>query len=294
MSRRGTPPPGSLPLPPDEISVAAQLACLLEASAPKPGNVCPTARFRDCTYEDFLASAAAIGIPFTRAGELPLGALILESVERTARWTRANTNLGIVLMIAPLAKAALHPGGGDLRARLSAVLAETTVRDAEDAYAAIRIASPGGLGRAPQQDVAEAPTVPLRDAMALAAPRDAVAREWTSEYATTFGIAVPMLARARSDGLPWSDAVVEMFLALLAAAPDTLILRKLGADPAEAVSRRARTVLAAGGVRAASGRKMLEQFDRELRDERNSRNPGATADLTAAAIFVHLLQGGRP
>ncbi|HEU4564744.1 MAG TPA: triphosphoribosyl-dephospho-CoA synthase [Gemmatimonadaceae bacterium] len=290
-SPRITPP---VPLGADDVSVAVQLACLLEASAPKPGNVCPSTRFRDCTYEDFLASAAAIGIPFRGVAERPLGATIRMAVEHTARWTRANTNLGIILLLAPLARAALREGEGDLQARVGEVLDETTVEDAAEVYAAIRMANPGGLGRAPAQDVAAEPTVTLREAMSLAAERDAVAREYATGYATTFGKAVPLLDRARRDALSWPDAVVEMFVALLAGGPDTLIARKLGDDAAEAVSRRARTVLVAGGVRSVQGRKALDAFDRELRDERNARNPGATADLAAAAIFVHLIGGGRP
>ena len=94
-----------------EIGSAVQLACLLEASASKPGNVTPGRRFRDMSYEDFLASAAAIGPAFTRAGERGLGATILEAIEATRRWTRANTNLGIILLAAPLARAAAL--GGD-------------------------------------------------------------------------------------------------------------------------------------------------------------------------------------
>ena len=89
-----------------DIAAAAQLACLLEASAPKPGNVSPARRFEDAGYEDFLASAAAIGAPLADAGAYPLGASIRRAVEATARWTRSNTNLGIVLLLAPLARAA--------------------------------------------------------------------------------------------------------------------------------------------------------------------------------------------
>jgi triphosphoribosyl-dephospho-CoA synthase len=176
---------------------------------------------------------------------------------------------------------------------VAAELATTTVDDARDAYAAIRLARPGGLGESAAQDVRDEPTVTLREAMALAADRDAIAREWASGFATTFGKGAPMLERARRDGLPWEDAVVETYLALLAAGPDTLIARKLGPDAAEAISRRARATLAAGGVRSHAGRKALAALDRELRDERNTRNPGTTADLTAAAIFVHLVGGGR-
>src|SRR5437870_6334963 len=77
-----------------DVAAAAQLACLLEASAPKPGNVSPFASFRDTTYEHFLASAAAIGQPLTAAADRPLGATIRAAVEATARWAPSNTNLG--------------------------------------------------------------------------------------------------------------------------------------------------------------------------------------------------------
>ena len=88
-----------------DVAAAAQLACLLEASAPKPGNVSPGRHFADARYEDFLASAVAIGAPIAGAGARPLGATIRLAVEATARWTRSNTNLGVVLLLAPLAKA---------------------------------------------------------------------------------------------------------------------------------------------------------------------------------------------
>src|SRR5438034_4003507 len=86
----------------EDVAAGAQLACLLEASAPKPGNVSPFASFRDATYEDFLASAAAIGPALVTAGERSLGATIRAGVEATARWAPSNTNLGLVLLLAPL------------------------------------------------------------------------------------------------------------------------------------------------------------------------------------------------
>jgi len=274
------------------VAAAAQLACLLEASAPKPGNVSPFASFRDTTYEDFLASAAAIGPALAAAGERSLGATIRTAIEATARWAPANTNLGLVLLLAPLARAALRPGDQPLRAQLAATLADTTVADARDAYVAIRSVAPGGLGRASDQDVAGTPTATLRDAMALARDRDAIAREYASDFETTFEIGAPGLRRALSDGLVWREAVVEVYLALLATSPDTHIARKLGTDAAVTVQRRARAVLTAGGVRTMAGRDATAALDRELRDEANTLNPGATADLTGAAIYVVLLEGG--
>ncbi len=271
---------------------AAQLACLLEVRAPKPGNVSPVAGFRDATYEDFLASAVAIGPALAAAADRPLGVTIRAAVEASATWVPSNTNLGLVLLLAPLARAALRPGDAPLRARVHATLAETTVADARETYAAIRRAHPGGLGHSTDQDVAGTPTVTLREAMALAADRDAIAREYATDFQTTFDIGVPALRRARAAGLSWSDAVVETYLTLLAAWPDTLIARKLGAEAAVQVQRRARAVLDAGGVRSGAGREAIAMLDRELRDDRNSRNPGATADVTGAAICVVLLEGG--
>lgn len=275
----------------DEVGAAAQLACLLEVSAPKPGNVSPERHFHDTRYEDFLASAVAIGPALSAAGEQPLGVTIREAMAATTRWTSSNTNLGIVLLLTPLARAARR-SGGSLRERVSGVLGETTVSDAAEVYGAIRRARPGGLGQAPKEDVAARPSVTLRDAMALAAKRDAVAREYATDFALTFETGVPALRAARAAGLSWSDAAVETYLVLLAAVPDTHIARKLGPATAKEVSQRAGEVLQVGGVRSVSGREALAQFDAELRDPKNTRNPGTTADLTCAALFVVILEDG--
>jgi triphosphoribosyl-dephospho-CoA synthase len=276
---------------PDEVAAAGQLACLLEVSAPKPGNVSPGRHFHDTSYEDFLASAVAIGPALASAGERPLGATILAAVTATNRWTASNTNLGIILLLSPLACAALRPAGS-LRDRTRDVLASTTVADAAEVYTAIRRARPGGLGASASEDVAAPPTVELRDAMALAADRDSVAREYATDFATTFEVAVPALREALRAGLGWDDATVQTYLRILAALPDTHIARKLGRDAAEAVSRRAREVEEAGGVSSEHGRRALQALDAELRSSTNARNPGTTADLTCAALFVVILEDG--
>ena len=287
-----------------DIASLVQFACLLEVSAPKPGNVSPGRHFTDLRYEDFLASAVALGPPFVRVANQPLGETIRQAVESTACWTSKNTNLGIVLLLAPLAKAAasggeLSPGGPGgskdppLRQALHRVLEETTVDDARQVYAAIRRASPGGLGNAESQDVAREPDVTLLDAMRLATDRDGVAHEYATNFEVTFEQGAPALERARRDGLPWSDAIVETFLQLLAHGVDTHIVRRSGMQAAERVSALARDALVAGGVRSPAGRQAIEAMDGAIRDARNSNNPGTTADLTAAAIFATLIAGSR-
>ncbi len=278
---------------PADVASAVQLACLLEVAAPKPGNVSPGRAFGDMRYEDFLASAAAIGPAFLDADRRGLGATILAAVEATRRWTASNTNLGLILLLAPLAHAMLRKRDGDsLRDAVRSVLQATTIEDARQAYQAIRLAAPGGLGTADAEDVSGEPGIPLRDAMALAVTRDAIASEYATDFRITFEISAPALGAALDAGLEWPAAAVETSLTILAHQRDTLIERKLGRATADAVSREAAEVLSSGGVRSAEGRRLLEQFDAGLRDSANRRNPGTTADLTAAALFVVIIERG--
>src|SRR3989449_6615302 len=92
-----------------DVATAAQLACLLEASAPKPGNVSPFASFRDATYEDFLASAAAIGPALVAAGGRSLRATIRAGGEATAPRAPPHTQLRPGLLVAPRAPAGPPP-----------------------------------------------------------------------------------------------------------------------------------------------------------------------------------------
>jgi triphosphoribosyl-dephospho-CoA synthase len=244
------------------------------------------------SFEDFLASAVAIGPVLGQAGQRPLGETIRDAIRATRRWTGANTNLGIVLLLTPLARAVLAGLEGGLRERVGVVLRATTVVDAVEAYGAIRLAGAGALGEVDQQDLSQAPGVTLLEAMRLAAERDSVALEYAGDFEITFGTGLPAIRAGRAAGLRWEDVVTETFLALLAARPDTLIARKLGPAVAGRVSDRARAIQGLGGVRTAAGRDELARFDADLRDPQNSQNPGTTADLTAAATFAALVEDG--
>jgi triphosphoribosyl-dephospho-CoA synthase len=296
-----------LKLTPETVAVAAQLACLLEASTEKPGNVTPSHPFQDMNYGDFLRSAAAIGPEMARAGERSVGATILAAVTATRRWTQANTNLGMVLLLVPLAKAALQARvkqnpylterqdkstrSPQLRADVGAILRQLTVDDARLTYAAIRLAMPGGLGINVKHDVHAEPTVTLREAMASAVERDSIAAEYLSDYAITFECGLLALKAALSRGMSIDRAIVQTFLELLATVPDTLIARKRGQAVAERVADQARRVLAAGGIFSSAGQRAIEALDAELRVNGHSLNPGTTADLIAATLFVALLTG---
>jgi triphosphoribosyl-dephospho-CoA synthase len=273
-----------------EIAQLAQMACVWEACAPKPGNVNRIHDFSDTSLDEFVLSAIAIGPAFEKAADLDVGQLILQATKDTRRLVRSNTNLGMILLLSPLVKACVRKGAANVRRRLRAVLNSLTVQDARLTYAAIRLANPGGLGRVPKADVAGRPSITLLEAMALAQDRDSVAREYVTGFSISFEIGAPALKEARSRGTDFSGAVVQAFLAILSRVPDTLIARKKGPDAARQVSDRASEVLNKGGVLTSEGRMALADFDGSLRDPSHTLNPGTTADLTAAAIFLTLLE----
>ena len=263
---------------PHSLSIAesAQMACVFEATARKPGNVTRFQDFDDLSYLDFLLSAAAVAPIFGRATELGVGRTVLEATKAARRFVRTNANLGIALLLAPLAAV---PSDRDLRAGLDAVLAQLTIDDSLSVFEAIRLANPGGLGEVPEQDVRGKPTQPLRQIMALAADRDLIARQYANGFREVFEIGVPQLA-----GPFLEAAIIRCHLHLLSTCNDTHVARRCG--PAEAVelSRRAAEALLAGP-------EALAEFDSWLRADGNRRNPGASADLVAASLFVALREG---
>src|SRR5262245_27865631 len=198
----------------EAVAGAAQLACVLEVSAEKPGNITPSHDFGDTSYEDMVRTAIAVGPEIARAGERGVGETVLAVVQASRRAARANTNLGIALLLAPLAKAAL--AGGPLRERLGETLRALDLQDARAAYEAIRLAGAGGLDEPVEHDVRAEPTIGLREAMASAAGRDAIASEYVTDFALTFETGVPALGAALGDGLSERDAIVELSLRLLA------------------------------------------------------------------------------
>jgi triphosphoribosyl-dephospho-CoA synthase len=261
----------------------------------KPGNVHPQANFADTRYEDFIASAVAIGGAMARIHRAGVGMTVLRAIRDTRRWVGVNTNLGAVLLLAPLAKAAVTPRGGGLRTRLRRVLRGLTVQDTRHVYAAIRLANPGGLGTADRWDVrSPRVSVSLLRAMEAAAARDTVAREYVTDFAVTFDVGLPCLRRHFGATRDLRAAVLQTYLTILATVPDSLITRKAGPRQAIEVSREAARILKVGGADTAVGRRQLVGFDRRLRRRGNLLNPGTTADLTVASLFVALLQDGIP
>jgi triphosphoribosyl-dephospho-CoA synthase len=274
------------PCPPDPasgIAGAYLAACQTELRALKPGNVHVHAAGHGMTVEQFLVSAEVTAPILARPG-LTVGERIFQAVAATRAAVGCNTNLGIVLLAAPLAQAALT-GTGPLRARLRRVLADLTVGDAERAFRAIALAAPAGLGRVEGSDVHAPATVTLLEAMRAARDRDRIARQYATAFADVFETGVPILRRAMGGGATCEEAAEILYLERLATIPDSHVIRKYGVETAERLRRRAAELREEARIGRAFKltRTRLGELDRELKY--NGVNPGTTADIVVGCLF---------
>ena len=267
------------------VGQCATLACLLEVTAPKPGNVHRGCDFDDMGFLDFAASATAIGPAMDAAGHQGLGATVWQAIRDTRQLVRVNTNLGTVLLVAPLA---CVPRTTTLADGLHQVLHDLTPADASAVYQAIRLAQPGGLGSVDQMDVAASPPPDLRQAMSAAAERDLVARQYGNGFQQVFECVVPWLLAGRQASGTWTDAIIHTHVRMMATYPDSLIARKCGPQVANQSAAMAATVLDAGQPADSDYQRALEDLDFWLRSDGHRRNPGTTADLIATGLFALL------
>jgi triphosphoribosyl-dephospho-CoA synthase len=261
------------------------LACLLEVTAPKPGNVHRGADFDDLTLTDFLVSGAVIGPLLEQATTLGVGQAMLEAARSTRQIVGTNSNLGMILLLGPLAAV---PREQTLRPGVAEVLNQLDRRDTEAIWQAINHAQPGGMGAAPQHDLAGPPPGRIVEAMQLAADRDLIAAQYANGYHHVFEFVAPWLLESHGQFKSLLTAIVHTHVRLLAEFPDTLIARKAGRETAEKAAHLARQVLATGSPDSEMYHQALGDLDFWLRSDGHRRNPGTTADLIAAGLFVLL------
>jgi len=278
------------------IAYAAQLSAVLEASAEKPGNVTPTHDFSDTGYSGYLAGSVALGRCVGEAAyrgygagcseigmsDIGVGTLILEGVLDVRKsHSGGNTHLGMIMLFVPisaaagmcLAKGIRFPG---VRKSLKAIMAASTKKDSYDLYTAIETAKTGGIGKLVKKDISFA------DLMAESAEKDRICEELSSGLQIIFADALPCFEKNKKKEKDVRKAIQKTYLCILSKYPDTLIEKKKGKVCAKAVSKKARETLA--------GKTSIECFDEYLRTHGNSLNPGTSADLIAATIFLDMIK----
>jgi triphosphoribosyl-dephospho-CoA synthase len=260
--------------------------CQLDVQSLKPGNISVYSGGNDLSVDDFLKSAEASAEPITHPN-FSLGRRILNAVSTTQAAVNTNTNLGMVLLMAPLVQARLEKGQEEsIEQALTRVLLTTTTQDAVHVYQAIRLAKPGGMGVKDNEDVSEEPTVSLLKTMKIAAEWDLIAAQYSNSFKDIFNFGVPRYQRLMGQ---WKDekwATTGLFMSFLTHYPDSLIERKFGLLKAREISDMISDLekeLCRSDIPGRYEEQLLE-IDRQLK--RDLINPGTSADLTAASIFA--------
>lgn len=278
----------------------ATLACLMEVTAPKPGNVHRSADFEDTTFMDFSTSAVVFGQVIDANVESSLGETILTSVKQTRLAVGTNTNLGIILLLTPLAKILKQEKVRSLdQSSVHEFMTTLGGSDGSDVFEAIRIAKPGGIGSSDRMDVQSVRTAPvdLLQAMEFAKDRDSIARQYVTGFQTVFEVGISKLREGIKLFPELSQAIVFTHVAMMANEPDSLIGRKCG----DQIAKQSQTMALKAVENLDCDIPSEEQFesfwsavgelDFWLRSDGHRRNPGTTADLIAATLFVAINNG---
>jgi triphosphoribosyl-dephospho-CoA synthase len=275
------------------LANAFKAACMAELEALKPGNVHIFADGHGMTVQDFIASADAVSEVITQP-DLSLGERILQSVQATHDVVKMNTNLGMILLCAPLIQAKLIKNGTGLQANIHAVLsghhltAEQALSDTEACFAAIRLANPAGLGAADTHDVQNLADCTLQVAMQQAASFDSIARQFSNNFADVFdGLAYYQKALTKWQRPAW--AATALHLHFMSSFLDSHIARKHNETIAKLVQNQAAEHAdeLSKSFNPKNYQTELLSFDAALKKQ--GLNPGTSADLTVASLFLHAI-----
>lgn len=270
-----------------QLANAFKAACMAEIEALKPGNVHVFADGHGMTVQDFILSAEVVSEVIAKP-DLSLGERILLSVEATQKAVNCNTNLGVILLCAPLIQAALIEDKTYLLAKLHQVLVSTTQKDAEDTFKAIHLANPAGLGSSEQYDIHKSATCTLLQAMQIAASRDMIAQQYTNNFVDVLdGLTRYKQTLARWQRPAW--AATALHLHYMSQFLDSHIVRKYCETIAGLVQNEA-MVHEAEFLKVYNPKNYqtaLLTFDTALK--KRGLNPGTSADLTVATLLLHAL-----
>ncbi|CAB3287142.1 Triphosphoribosyl-dephospho-CoA protein [Methanocaldococcus lauensis] len=280
---------------PFDIMKASQIACCLEVSSFKPGNVHRNRDYRDIKYHHFINSGIAFGNVVYEASQddKNVGLYIKKAVIESKKWSPTNANLGIIMLHIPIAMASGKLDNfnkNELKKNLKKISENTTVEDAINVYDAINIAmayvnkpkkGPDVTSEDAKRELIEK-GLTLLDVYKISAEWDNISKEWVDNFKISFE-GYELLKKYYKELNNINLAVTKTFLNILAEYPDTLIARKKGFETALKVSKMAKDVL------KNFNEEKVKEFDNYLSKEENKLNPGTTADLIASSLMIFIL-----
>jgi triphosphoribosyl-dephospho-CoA synthase len=277
------------------VAMVAELACFIEVICPKPGNIGPGKPFGQINEMSLIVSAMGLAEAF-RDAEAPLGRIMTRAAQASKNLVGRQTSVGTILLLAPLVKAAHEirknqghssvPRASDFRAKTENMLSRLENEDASQILDILRDGR-SGEGKHDTESIS-GDGMTLLESMKQNMARDSVAREYATGYEITFGITVPCLETLWNRGYALKRSIQQTALVLLSEAPDTEIAGNFGEDESIAASEMASRAMKSGGYFSANGRKTITALRSRLEDPEKPMPPTATADLTAAGVFVFL------
>jgi triphosphoribosyl-dephospho-CoA synthase len=277
-------------LTPEQLAAIYKNACMVELQALKPGNIHVFADGHGMTIQDFIksadVSAAVIAEP-----NLTVGERIFRAIDVTQKAVGMNTNLGLVLLCAPLIHAALHRDVAQtFQQSLSNTLSHLTLDDAILAGQAIVLASPAGLGRVDKNDVHEKPDVTLLEMMRTAQDRDRIAWQYANNFSDILGFGLTRYGEAMAKWQNQVWATAALYISFMSNQLDSHVIRKYGDALATSVMNEAQELEI--DYWAIDNPKLMQkkllEWDTSLKMRRI--NPGTSADLTVACLLAAYLQ----
>ena len=268
------------------LSMSYWNACVQELTAFKPGNVHCYAEGHDMTVEQFLISAY-VTAPIMSNPRMTLGSRIYESVRVTQEAVGQNTNLGIILLCAPIAYSALHDHSKGFRNTLVEVLNNSDLNDAQLILDAIRLAAPSGLGKSEKHDVFYPAAAGIREIMSAAGSKDLIAQQYANGFAEIFDFGLRVMQKAQAHDISRYEMANQIYLAFLSGFLDSHILRQHGREVAEEVKELAGHLYSKVRLRHFDSIICSELMKCDKLMKVRDINPGTSADMTVATIFTN-------
>ena len=273
------------------IKHAISASFTTEIHALKPGNVSIYSPGHGMSCADFIYSAK-LCTPILADRDLPFSRRILDSAKKIRAQVGCNTNLGMLLLFAPIIQAAEYCQTitlAQLQRSITTVLESADQADTDTVFAAIRIANPAGLGQSRQHDVFAKADCSLVEAMCAAQKRDCIALQYCNHFNDIFTQGYPAIQRFADQwgNIEW--AAVACYFVYLTMFADSHIVRKQGKQTAARIKAQAKPILQRLNTTddPEQIRHELLDYDRKLKEEKI--NPGTSADLTAASLLLYYL-----